>query len=424
MPKIKDKYQWIVGTAPPVLDQHSAVKHAIVESYVYRYIKTVMAPAHIPKLTLTLVDGFCGGGQYLSEAGQCLFDGTPLLMLKAVQRARLELNLGRHTTQRVIDAEYFFVDNNPETIKYLDWHLAGQRAMRSFDDEDAARVRTKAQSFLEALPDIVNRVKARKGGGRVIFLLDQYSYTAVPMETLKWLMGELPGAEIILNFNVDSMFTYLSKLERNRKPLRAIGLEEYMPWEQLPYIKSKSDWRAVLQRHVAHGLKKATGAPFMTLFFVRPSQANSWSYWLVHLSRRYKAHDVMKQLHWEHSSEFGHELEPGLFMLGYNPRSDERYSRQSPLLFGPDAGEQCVSQLVDQLGRSLSEVSQPVSLQQFFEQHISNTMADESRLQMVVRRLHSAGNIIVSNKDARLRRVSKNYALTDVIEHTRQIIIM
>ncbi|CAB3755428.1 three-Cys-motif partner protein TcmP [Paraburkholderia humisilvae] len=423
MTKIEDKYHWMVGTKPPVLDQHSAVKHAIVESYVYRYIKTVMAPAHIPKLTLTLVDGFCGGGQYLSEDGQELLDGTPLLMLKAVQRARIELNLDRHTIPRIVDTEYFFVDKNSETIRYLDWHIAGQKSLRAFDIDDSPRVRTKAQAFNDALPDIVNRVKARKGGGRVIFLLDQYSYTAVSMETLRWLMAELPGAEIILNFNVDSMFTYLSQLEKNRKPLRAIGLEEYMPWEQLPYIKSKTDWRTVLQRHVAHGIKKATGAPFMTLFFVRPSQANSWSYWLVHLSRRYKAHDVMKQLHWEHSSEFGHELEPGLFLLGYNPRSDEIYSRQSPLVFGPDAGEQCVSQLVDQLGRSLSEASQPISLQQFFQQHISDTMADESRLQMVVRRLHSAGNIIVSNKDSRLRRVSKSYALTDVIEHSRQIII-
>lgn len=424
MSKIEDKYHWFVGTKPPVLDQHSAVKHAIVESYVYRYIKTVMAQAHIPKLTLTLVDGFCGGGQYLSEDEQELLDGTPLLMLKAVQNARIELNVGRHTTPRIVDAEYFFVDKNPEAIRYLDWHIAGQKSLAAFDVDDAPRVHTKAQAFSDALPDVVSRVKARKGGGRVIFLLDQYSYTAVTMETLRWLMAELPGAEIILNFNVDSMFTYLSNRERNRKPLRTIGLEDYIPWEQLPYIKSKADWRTVLQRHVAHGIKNATGAPFMTLFFVRPSQANSWSYWLVHLSRRYKAHDVMKQLHWEHSSEFGHELEPGLFTLGYNPRSDESYSRQSPLVFGPDAGEQCVNQLVDQLGRSLSEAQQPVSLQQFFEQHISDTMADESRLQMVVRRLHSAGNIIVSNKDARLRRLSKSYALTDVIEHSRQIIIV
>jgi hypothetical protein len=243
------------------------------------------------------------------------------------------------------------------------------------------------------------------------------------MPTLRWLMGELPGAEIILNFNVDSMFTYLSNSQRNRKPLRNIGLEEFIPWEQLGYIKSESNWRTVLQRHVAYGIKESTGAPFITLFFVRPGKANSWSYWLVHLSQKYKAHDVMKQLHWEHSTEFGHELEPGLFLMGYNQFRDETYSGQPPLTFGPDAETLCVDSLVDQFGRQLASTGRAVTIQQLFQTNISNTMADESRLQKVVQRLHSTGQIVVSNKADRLRRPSKHYEMSDIIEHSRQIIL-
>ncbi|MGN8107801.1 three-Cys-motif partner protein TcmP [Paraburkholderia sp. 22098] len=423
MAKTEDKYEWQTGNAPPVLDQHSAVKHSIVESYVTRYIETVMSPANIPKLTLSLVDGFAGGGEYLSETGTGSVDGTPLLLLRAVHEARAKINVGRTITPREVEAEFFFVEKNKESAQYLYQHLAKRRAEGAIADIDYSRVQLHNSGFLDELPQIVARIKARRNGCRSIFLLDQYNYHAVPMSTIRWLMSELPGAEVILTFNVDSLMTFLSNCERNRKPVRAIDLEQYIPWERLKSLKTGQDWRTSLQRHIAHGVKVETDAKFMTLFFVRPQAANSWSYWLVHLSQRYKAHDVMKALHWEHSSEFGHELEPGLFMLGYNPRKDEDYSGQSSLLFDESGEQRCVEALTEQLGRQLADNQQPVTVAQLFEKNISNTMADESRLQKVLRGLHSSGSIVIFNKNDRPRRPSRLYVPSDVIEHSRQIIL-
>jgi three-Cys-motif partner protein len=423
MAKTEDKYEWLTGNAPPILDQHSAVKHSIIEGYVSRYVDTVMQPAHIPKLTLTLVDGFAGGGEYLSEEGSGSVDGTPLLMLRAVHEARAKINVGRTITPREVDAEFFFIEKNRDSAQYLRQHLEKRRSEGAIADRDYHRVRLLNSSFRDELAQIVARIKARRGGSRAIFLLDQYNYHAVPMSDIRWLMSELPGAEVILTFNIDSLMTFLSDCERNRKPVRDIDLEQYIPWERLKSLKTAQDWRTSLQRHIAHGIKMETGAQFMTLFFVRPQAANSWSYWLVHLSQRYKAHDVMKTLHWEHSSEFGHELEPGLFMLGYNPRRDEGYSGQSSLLFDLSGEQKCVESLTDQFGRLLANKGQPVTVAQLFEANISNTMADESRLQKVLRSMHAAGSIAVSTKNDRSRRPSKLYAPTDVIEHSRQIIL-
>jgi three-Cys-motif partner protein len=423
MAKTDDKYEWRIGSAPPILDQHSAVKHSIIESYVARYIETVMSQATIPKLTLSLVDGFAGGGEYLSETASGSVDGTPLLMLRAVHEARAKINVGRKITQREVDAEFFFVEKNEDSSQYLHQHLARRRAEGAIAEGDYQRVQLRNSGFLDELPQIVARIKARRNGCRSIFLLDQYSYRAVPMSKIRWLMSELPGAEVILNFNVGSLMTFLSDRETNRKPLRAIDLEKYIPWEWLKNRTTEQDWRTALQRYLAHGIKVETGAKFMTMFFVRPQAANSWSYWLVHLSQRYKAHDVMKTLHWEHSSEFGHELEPGLFMLGYNPRQDEDYSGQSSLLFDASGEQRCVDALTEQLGRQLAENRQPVTVAQLLADNISSTMADESRLQKVLRGLHASGSIIVSNKNDRARRPSKLYVPSDVIEHSRQIIL-
>jgi three-Cys-motif partner protein len=416
MAKTEDKYFWQVGHRPPILDQHSAVKHSIVEQYVHQYIETLMSMPTMPKLTLTLVDGFAGGGEYLNDNAESV-DGTPLLMMRGAYMARASLNVGRRTL-REVDAEFFFVEKKPESAEYLVQHLEKRRAEGAVSQQDFARSKVLNGGFLDELPGIVTRIKERKGGNRAIFLLDQYSYNAVPMDKLRWLMTELPNAEVIMTFNVDSLLTYISDREANRKAVRGIGIEKYIPWTELGQIKAEHG-RAALQRYVAHGIKAETGAPFMTLFFVRPDSANPWSYWLVHLSRQYKAHDVMKSLHWEHSSEFGHELEPGLFMLGYDPKRDEQYTGQS-ILFDACGAELCIETLKDDLGRILSGRPEPLTVRQLLTEHISNTIADETRLQMVIRSLHAEGNIVVSNKEDRKRRPSKHYNASDIIEYSPQ----
>jgi len=296
--------------------------------------------------------------------------------------------------------------------------LERRRAEGAIAQQDFERSKVLNGGFLDELPRIVERIKARRGGGRAIFLLDQYSYNAVPMDKLRWLMTELPNAEVIMTFNVDSLLTYISDREANRKAVRSIGIEQYIPWKQLGQIKAESG-RVALQRYVAHGIKTETGAPYMTLFFVRPDSANPWSYWLVHLSQQYKAHDVMKSLHWAHSSEFGHELEPGLFILGYDPKRDEQYTGQS-ILFDAGGAERCIETLKEDLGRILSGRQQPLTVRQLLTDHISNTIADETRLQMVIRGLHTSGSIVVSNKDDRVRRPSKHYKPSDIIEYSPQ----
>ncbi|WP_186095259.1 three-Cys-motif partner protein TcmP [Burkholderia gladioli] len=416
MAKTEDKYFWQVGHPPPNLDQHSAVKHSIVEEYVQQYIETLMSLPTMPKLTLTLVDGFAGGGEYLNGQAQSV-DGTPLLMMRGAHAARAALNVGRRV-QREVDTKFFFVEKKRESAGYLTQHLEKRRAEGAIAHQDYVQSTVLNNGFLDELPRIVQSIKERRNGGRAIFLLDQYSYNAVPMATLRWLMTELPNAEVIMTFNVDSLLTYISDTDANRKAVRSIGIEEYIPWTQLGQIKAEAG-RAALQRYVAHGIKAETGAKYMTLFFVRPDSANPWSYWLVHLSQVYKAHDVMKSLHWRHSSEFGHELEPGLFMLGYDPRRDEQYTGQS-ILFDTGGAELCVETLRDDLGRVLSARRQPLTVRQLLMDHISNTIADETRLQMVIRGLHASGKIVVSNKNDKVRRPSKRYDGTDIIEYSPQ----
>lgn len=420
----KDKYYWRIGHPPPPLDRHSEVKHKIVEDYVRRYVLTLMSQATIPALHLSLIDGFCGGGSYIQEGGG-LADGSPVLMMRAVQEARALLNPPGRRKPRELLVDYHFIDILPDTTQYLRYWLDAKRQENAIADVDYNRVKIVTNDFLAELPSLKQQIAHKRMGEHAIFVLDQYDYDDLPLMEIESILKTLKGAEVILTFNVGVLFTYLSDRAANRKPLVRIGLDQYVPWEHLKNIKAteKRRWRQILQRHIAHGIREVTGARYMTLFFVRPWGATPWDYWLIHLSNRYRAHDVMKTLHWQHSTEFAHELEPGVFVLGYNANEDENYTGQPSFDFGEASRQACIDDVREHFGEAIYAANQPVRVKDIFERFVSNSTAAETHLMEATRQLHASKDIIIVSKDRTVRRVSKKYQPDDVIEPSRQTII-
>ncbi|MCL2160538.1 MAG: three-Cys-motif partner protein TcmP [Betaproteobacteria bacterium] len=418
----KKKYFWEIGSDPPVLEQHSAVKHRIIESYVRNYVQTVMAQATIPRLQLTLVDGFSGGGCYLAEDGSGFVDGSPLLMMRAVREVRAFLNLSRNKP-REICVNYELIDIEPKTVEYLNYWFNARNNEGVLDQEDVKRTNVKCADFLKELPRIKAAIKARKMGERAIFLLDQYSYDDLPMKEIAEILTSIKKSEIILTFNVGSLMTFISDQAVNRKPMAKIGLESYIPWEQIGALKASDSqkWRQVLQRHVAHGIKSEVGAKYATLFFVKPLGSNTWDYWLIHLCNHYKAHEVMKDLHWEHATEFGHELEPGVFMQGYDANRDQEYTQQTPFDFGSDSKERCVEGIREYFGQQIYALNKPIPLRELIESCVSRSPGSIQHFLNAARILHVSQDIVICDACGNVRRPSKHYSLDDIVEHSRRI---
>jgi len=413
------KYYWQIGSPPPFIDRHSQTKHAIVEEYVRQYIMTLMAPAHIPELKLSIIDGFCGGGCYQTEAGG-LADGSPILMMRAAREARAYLNQKR-LKPRHINVDYYFVDILPDTTRHLRHWLDAKYSENAIDPEDYQKVEILTNRFLNELPSLIRKIKLRKGGERALFVLDQYSYKDVPLPEMATVMRNLKGAEIIMTFNVDNLITYIADRAENRKALENIGLDAYIPWEQIKQIKAGREWRQILQRYLAHGIKQETGTKYMTLFFVKPHGTNTWGYWLIHLSNTYRAHAVMKSLHWEHATEFGHELESGVFVLGYDANKDSLYTGQQTFEFGGEGSkEACIEGVSEYFGQTVFQLDKPTPLRDLFENCVTNSTAAEPHLMESVGRLHFSKDVVVVSKDGAKKRPNTQYNLSDIIEPSRQ----
>ncbi len=415
-----DKYFWQIGSPPPVLDRHSQTKHNVVEDYVTRYVLRLMAQANIPELRLSLIDGFCGGGCYQTEEGS-LADGSPLLMMRAVRAARAQLNVGRRSLRNV-NVEYLFVDILQSTTNHLRHWLDAKLQENVIELDDYRKVEIITNNFFQVLPYLLDKIKQRKMGEHAIFVLDQYSYKDVPLHEISSILKILKGAEVIMTFNVDNLITYISEHASNRKAVENIGLDKYIPWSEIKTLKSaqKREWRKIIQRHLAHGIKVETGAEFMTLFFIKPHGTNSWGYWLIHLSNQYRAHEVMKSVHWEHATDFGHELEPGVFVLGYDANDDSDYTGQETFEFGEKSKEACINGVSEHFGKTIYALHKPIRVGELFKGCVSQSTAAEIHLLEATKRLHESKDIVVVSKTGTVRRPSKAYKADDIIEPSKQ----
>lgn len=423
MVKRDEKYSWHVGSRPPCIDPHSLVKHQIVRSYLARYIQVLMSNVLIEKLTLSIVDGFAGGGEYTAENGTDYHDGSPLIALNTVAEQQAVLNVGRQKP-RYVDAKYYFVEKDKGNFDYLRG-LVGARV-------DAARVGREIEllpgTFQERVAEVIADIRSRAGGERAIFLLDQYAYDQVPAPLLRTIFSQVKGAEVLLTFNVDSLISFLSNTAQSRKKLEEMGLDRYIDWTTIDGLKAAGGdvWRSAIQRNLARGLVEVSGAKHYTIFYITPKGSTAWTYWLVHLSNNFKARDVMMELHWQLANHFSHHLEPDLFTLGYSTKVDGAATGQRTLDLGHAyhfdalASERCLTGLAAKLVPRIYDLGTPTRFGDILERIGSNTPATADMIRMSLDAAIRNGDIGAAAVTGGRRRQGSTLHLDDVLTPGQQ----
>lgn len=426
MTKHGDKYKWKIGAAPPRLDYHSLVKHQIVREYVGRYIKVLMSNYNIERLVLSIVDGFAGGGDYEAPDGDGFKPGSPQIVIDTVTEQEALLNIGREKPRKV-DAKYYFVEQHRDSHLYLNALLTTRYG--------APRLTKDIVSIKGTFDSHVDRINAdivmRQGGERAIFLLDQYAYDQVPVPLIKKIFDEVDKPEVILTFGVDSLISFLADNIKSHKKMEQIGLAAYIDWASLEALRGAPPavWRSAIQRNLAKGLIESSGATHSTIFYITPMGNTSWTYWLVHLSKNYKARDVMMELHWEMANHFSHYLEPDLFTLGYRAGSDTAATKQSDFELGEAhhfdaiASEKCKKGLGEKLVPLLFENGGPIEFRQLTESVGSLTPATADMIRASLDEAIRCKEILVKSPDGKTRTKGSSIKSGDHLQAKQKSLI-
>ena len=419
--KKKEKYNWAIGEPLPDLDEHSQTKHSIVSDYIQRYVEVYMSNTSIERLRLSIVDGFSGGGKYRDVLTNDTVDGSPFVILNAVHEVEQRINQDR-IKPRYIDAQYFFIDYIKEHTEFLRHELQQSRYKNLVDET----VFVQTDTFARAAPAVIDAIHRRNRAQRSLFILDQYAYKDVPFNTVNYILEKLNGSEVILTFNVNAVMNYISNRDVNRKALANIHLEQYMDFQRLVSLKEAGHWKQAVQEQLAHAIYKASGARHITLFFITPK--SGLTYWLVHLSKVYRARDVMMSLHWKYSnSSFSHHLSEGLFSLGYTATEtpgQQSFDLATEFDFGEEAEQRCVRRLSQDIPRLIHSLSEPIPLSHLFDRIGSYTPAAEHQIRQALTESMKNGELRIRKPFGRCRQSAGSAKPEDLVSYCQAPLIL
>lgn len=398
--------------------RHSEVKHALLRNYLVDYFLTLVSSPKQDKITLTIIDGFCGGGRYITEAG-AQAPGSPIVILRALKEAEARIHLEQQRAKPVeIDAELICIDEDEGALNHLRWVLEEEGYGEKLRND---QIRLIKGQFIQHAETVVKVSANRsKRAGKAIFVLDQYGYSEVPLPVLQNIFTTLGKAEIILTFNVDSLINYLS--DKNLASFeRKTGFEGALSAADVDAVVKGPFWRRQIQAKLYGNITAGSGAKHFTPFFIRPEKGHG-DFWLLHLSQHSKARDVMAEAHWRHNNHFVHYGYAGLdmFGVGYVAKLDDTDKPQTAFEFDDIAAGRSRDSMLTEIPRILSSSQEGLVFSEFFISHCNNTPATREMIEKASLELVRHGHIEVAGQDGGKRRVTAAIKDDDVIRIPKQ----
>lgn len=408
------QYNWKNG--PDLIQQHSVAKHRILQAYLAAYFKTLVSSPNQEVMRLTLVDGFAGGGLYIHSDTNELVKGSPFIFLEATREAEYLINKDRH---KKVDlrVDYFFAEPDRHAHQHLDKVLREA----GYGDRIGNSVFLRHAKFQDEADAIIEFIKKKSPrNGRSIFSLDQYGYKDVPTDLIRKIFANLPSAEVILTFGVDSFLNFAGDAKLTQKLLDGIGLPGVLQGRTIDEIKaSERDWRLFIQSALYRSLVENCGARHYTPFFIR-NRSGHGDYWLIHLSQHHRARDVMTEVHWANNNYFIHYGGAGLdmfHMVGYDPVHDAEHRGQSALGFEFDdvARKSSIFALNEHIPRRVYANDEGISFGELFATTCNNSPASAEIYRESIGKLLDEKAIEVVAADGTKRRSASQIKGSDQI---------
>lgn len=421
----KGGYRWSLGDPPPPIEDHSRAKHDVLRAYLINYLRILAQNPRSEGVSVTLVDGFAGGGQYQTPEGMVV-GGSPVILLEALQEARALVALDRQQrgirTPYVIKARVHLVEQHRGTFEFLESTVAQTSAAQAPDTE----VTVHHGDFNRKLPDILKDIRARQRRTcRSVFILDQYGWSQVNLDSVKQIFAELPSAEVFLTWMIDNLINFLSDqmVDKLNPALKRAGLGDALTAEHLLTIKSAEPggdgdltWRRVIQSIMTGQIRASSGATYCTPFYIVPRTSRR-GYWLLHLARHLRANEEMKRIHWENNN-LHHPGGPGFNMLGFIGSNGQLAFDNR---FDEHAHRVTLQALQEDIPKRIEKLDTPVRFGDLVHITANETPARFAQLQEAVFSLSQERSLLVQTQAGSMRRAAHSIAADDMIELPSQL---
>ncbi len=277
---VKSHYDWSDANNLPFLQSHSLEKHEIFKNSFSNFLRK--AASKRPETTLTIVDGFCGGGVYKSSENGVEIHGSPFIFLEKIGKIESIIRAKRGANFR-INAMYYFVDRDANAIKTLKSQLYKMGYGKLIGD----RIFLLRGSFSKNLPFLLKMLEQRNGHS--FFLLDQYGYKDAPLPLIKQIFAKITNSQVMLTFAKDAMINYIANTDDFRKCVAYSNTGKTLLTDKeigktinLKNSKNYYKWRAELESKLLHRIVKISGAKTCDYYSVKSASSHR-TFWLLNL---------------------------------------------------------------------------------------------------------------------------------------------
>ncbi|WP_083900826.1 three-Cys-motif partner protein TcmP [Azospirillum sp. B4] len=410
------KAVWRIGKTAPNIEPHTLAKHRVVQRYIERYLEIVTQNRVMNTLRITFVDGYCGGGRYTD--GKDLFPGSPLIFLSTVTEMESRLAAQRAKGFN-IRARYIFIDSEKRHIEFLRAEIEKTQFKDMLDKEISLWV----GDFNDLVDNAI--IEAKKNSQRVgcsIFLLDQFGWSQVALESIRKILNNLPKSEVFLTFMVDALANYISESNHDLSAFERIDISPDLVREMIRF--KEEDYlgaRVLIQNFLYDHIRKQTGAPYYSPFMIKSPESHR-SHWLLHLSKHHEARNEIGEIHWQENNTTTHHGRGGFYSLGFTPTGDiNQFMIES--LMDDHARKVSREALIEEIPHLIEETlaqGKPVSLVTLFGSRCSDTPLVRSLIEPELLRLRDNHDLIIKSADGKLKPRSKSLEWTDRYEFTKE----
>ena len=396
---ISNRYDWQNGAE---IKPHSRIKLEILNEYLREYVTVRCGLPQQERFRLSVVDGFCGGGQYA-----CGTFGSPLVIVNSLIEISSEINIRRQFEGfKPIEFQYllYFNDIDANAVESLKVIIKA-RLKEHADNGAGVTLITEffVGDFRANLPDIANRIQNSKVQNS-IFNLDQYGHADISEASLRSILSLTRSVEVFLTFSIKAFLAFLSPKKIQNTQFFHGKISE------ISINKTKKAWLAEVERLVFEEFHKL--APFVSPFSI--NSPGGWEYWLVHFAHAYRARQVYNDILHRKKNSQAHVGRSGLQMLRYSSLKET-----SLYLFDTESRQTAKEELLGDIPRYLSDIvkDQVIIVEEFYEKTYNQTPAHSDDVNSA---LITSRELEVLTSHGGKRRKAQMIKKTDVIKLASQ----
>ena len=249
--------------------------------------------------------------------------GSPLLALEAALEFESQVNMSAMKVNTKF--RFIFIDEDKNAISFLKSQVARLNSIYNIPLHWI--IDYHVGKFEDYSPMVIKIVTYNsKQAERAIFLLDQYGYAGVKITTIRKILSELKGSEVILTIstdwladksNADQLQERLLRMDFTQSEIRKLFVALN---KQIPVGMNAAQFkRQTCQEFVLDAI--ASSAQFFNQYCIY-SPVSGKSYVIVQLTNNIKGKEVMLEQFWKVGRFAVHELVNGLYLPMHQKDND------------------------------------------------------------------------------------------------------